>query len=92
MIAGSTVRLTIQWVDWNGNPVTPTAQTLTIINSHGTTLATIPGGSLTNTGTGAYYYDYPTPTLTAPDTLCAQWSATLQSENDVRRFYFTVTP
>lgn len=95
VIAGSTVRLTMQWVDWDGNPVDPDSetQTLTIVNwNTGQTLATISSGSLTRTGAGAYYYDYATPTVYATDTFYAQWYAKISTEADLRRFFFSVTP
>jgi hypothetical protein len=92
VIGGSSIRLWVQWVDWTGAPTVPTTTSLAIINSHGQVLATIPKSGLNHGSTGNYSYDYWTPTLTAPDTLCAQWSATLDNEADVRRYFFTVTP
>jgi hypothetical protein len=90
LIGGGTIRLKIEWVNWAGADVDPDDQTLTIIDSHANVVATIESTQLTKDATGQYHYDYTAPTMVANDTFCAQWTATIAGESDVRRYFFEV--
>lgn len=90
---GTTIRLTMSWVDWTGAAVDPDAdtQTLTIINTD-TGTSTDVTADIEKDSVGNYHCDYTTPTVTGSTLLCAQWNASISNETDVRRYYFGVYP
>ena len=88
----STIYLTMNWVDDTGNPIDPDSgtQTLAIKDSHGNIIQSLASNQITRISQGSYQYIYVIPVLTANDTYCAEWYASIDAYPDTRRFFFPI--
>jgi hypothetical protein len=80
--AGDTVRLKVQFYDWNNDPADPDEVIVTIYDSNRNELIIQQLGPGNKESVGAYYYDY---TLTNAGTYYYEFKGTLEGTPALRR-------